>query len=694
MSADQNKERFLKQIFSDAYDFAHQENQGEQRLPAIAKTIFDMLEEAGFFSEAQFAYHIDEGSNYAAEVHGYMCDFEDDVLSIFFFIDATKNVPLGDLASITAVGKDEVEKAFKRLETFVKRVIEKKIVGIEESQPAAELVELLQECAKTKQKIQLHVVTTGVVTDRTAASQKKTDMDRDLWDLVRLSQVCTGGGNDSIAINFTKDHDGPLPCIVSEKASDGIQVLLTSIPANVLAAIYDKYRSRLLERNVRSFLQFNGKVNKGIRQTLINEPQRFLAYNNGLSATASKVNFKLIDGKIGEIISVEEFQIVNGGQTTASIATCLRKDQVDLSLAVVPMKLSIVPAELIETLVPQISQYANTQNRIQEADFHANNPWHVALQLISRATWTTPMPGSARGSRWFYERSRGQYADEGATTGTAAGKRKFRTENPPSQKFTKTDLAKFMLSWQQEPSIVSKGAQKSFVEFMSRLRKESRPEPKLAEFQQIIGQAILFKTAERLYGELAFVGYRANVVAYAIALLSHRTQRRLPWDEIWKTQAIPDNYCTILKKIIIGVRDIIVNPPAAYTNVGEWCKRPKCWDAVLASTISIDLPGMANGQAVASAAIAEPTEEISPLINAIVAIPSEVWFAVAVWAKETNSLAPWQRSLSFSIGNLNRHPSIRQATQGKILLEKAVGLGFTHASLIEGMLTNLANSAE
>ena len=108
MSADQNKERFLKQIISDAYDFAHQENQGEQRLPAIAKTIFDMLEEAGFFSEAQFAYHIDEGSNYAAEVHGYMCDFEDDVLSIFFFIDATKNVPLGDLASITAVGKDEV----------------------------------------------------------------------------------------------------------------------------------------------------------------------------------------------------------------------------------------------------------------------------------------------------------------------------------------------------------------------------------------------------------------------------------------------------------------------------------------------------------------------------------------------------------------------------------------------------------
>ena len=690
MSADRNQERFLKQIVFDAYDFAHSENEGKQRLPAIAKTIFDMLEEAGFFPEAQFAYHIDEGSNYAAEVHGYMCDFEDDLLSIFFFIDATKDVPLGDLASITAVGKDEVEKAFKRLETFVKRVLEKKIEDTEESQPSANLIELVRDCAKTKKKIQLHVVTTGVVTDRTAVSQKKTEMDRDLWDLVRLSRVCTGGGNDSIAINFSRDHNGPLPCLVSEKASDGIQVLLTSIPATVLAAIYDKYRSRLLERNVRSFLQFSGKVNKGIRDTLINEPERFLAYNNGLSATASKVEFKRGDGKVGEILSVEEFQIVNGGQTTASIAMCLRKDRLDLSLVVVPMKLSIVPAALIEDLVPQISKFANTQNRIQEADFHANNPWHIELELVSRATWTAL--GGTRGSRWFYERSRGQYADGAAASGTPAGKRKFRTENPPSQKFTKTDLAKFMLSWQQEPSIVSKGAQKSFVEFMSRLRKEIRPKPDLAEFRRIIGQAILFKTAEKLYGELGFAGYRANVVTYAIALLSYRSQRQLPWNEIWETQAIPDTYCTTLKKILVGVRDVVITPPSYYSNVGEWCKKLKCWEAVLAATISVDLPRVPNGPAPTTASDLDPALEQNPLIKGVVAIPSEVWLAIATWAKETNSLASWQRSLSFSIGKLTKNPSIKQAIQGQKLLANAVGLGFTHPALDKELLNNLNNA--
>ena len=142
----------------------------------------------------------------------------------------------------------------------------------------------------------------------------------------------------------------------------------------------------------------------------------------------------------------------------------------------------------------------------------------------------------------------------------------------------------------------------------------------------------------------------------------------------------------------MGVRDIIVNPPAPYTNIGEWCKKPKCWDAVLAATISVDLPGMPNGQAIVKIANADPTEEINPLINAVGAIPSEVWFAIAAWAKETNSLAPWQRKISFSIGKLNKNPSIRQAIQGQKLLETAVALGFTHPDLNKEMLNNLKNA--
>jgi hypothetical protein len=94
----------------------------------------------------------------------------------------------------------------------------------------------------------------------------------------------------------------------------------------MLADIYNDYRSALLERNVRSFLQFNGKVNKGIRDTLKTAPHRFLPYNNGLSTTASSVVLTGASNGTAHIRSLADFQIVNGGQTTASIAAASRRD--------------------------------------------------------------------------------------------------------------------------------------------------------------------------------------------------------------------------------------------------------------------------------------------------------------------------------------------------------------------------------
>src|SRR5207249_354780 len=217
-----------------------------------------------------------------------------------------------------------------------------------------------------------------------------------------------------------------LPCLVMPRADDGIQVLLSSMPGKILAEIYKTYRGRLLERNVRSFLQFTGKVNRGIRDTLLNSPGRFLAYNNGISATAASVDLEDVGAGLARIRAVRDFQVVNGGQTTASIASCMRRDGADLSLVDVPMKLTVVPPAALDDLVPLISKYANTQNRIQEADFSANHPWHIALERLSRATWTRPTEIAPRGTRWYYERSRGQYADEVAAQATPAGRRALR----------------------------------------------------------------------------------------------------------------------------------------------------------------------------------------------------------------------------------------------------------------------------
>lgn len=686
-------QRFLDTLLSDTFDQAHDPEHGGLRMSALLATILSYLEDAGVVNDPKPAYLCDEGSNYAAECHGYTCDTEDDVLSLFYCIDATESTPLGDSVEVPAVSKEAVDRGFRRLESTVKRAQDGKLDTIEPSQAASELVSLIKECDEAKRSIELHVVATGTVSDRAAISDGKGSYRREVWDVLRLARTCGNGTDEAVSIDFLEEYGQTLPCLITKKGADGIQVLLTCIHAPVLAGIYNTYRARLLERNVRSFLQFTGKVNKGIRATLLNEPERFLAYNNGLSATAARVDFK--DGRddVARITAVHEFQIVNGGQTTASIASCVRKGEADLSLVFVPMKLSIVPADRVAELVPRISQFANTQNRIQEADFHANHPWHIEFQKLSRATWLAPTAESPRGTRWFYERSRGQYADELAATGSTPGRKKFRAENPPKQKITKTDLAKFLLSWDQEPAVVSRGAQKCFVEFMGRLTREARPAPDLVEFKRIVSLAILFRTAEALYGELEFQGYRAQAVTHAVALLSHRLQRRLPWSDIWELQGLPSDLLNPLKILLVAVREAITHPPAN-RNITEWCKRPECWSHLVNLEVDLTLPA---GLEAAPQRGAVAVESLSPaerlLVDCVSNVAFDVWFAVAKWAKDTDTLLGWQRGLAYSLGTLrsrNKKPSVKQATQGRKLLLEARRLGFGHEQLSTELLGQLA----
>lgn len=681
---------FLDMLLSDAFDRAHDPEHGGLRLSALLATALGYMDEAGVLSDPRCAYFRDEGTNFAAECHGFACDTEDDVLALFFCIDATESTPLGDTVEVPAVAKGAVDRGFRRLESFLKRVLERRYDDLEPSQGASEVVALIRESNEAGRAIELHVVATGTVSDRAAYSDGK-GCRREVWDVLRLHKTCGSASGDTVSIDFVEEYRQSLPCLVTRRGSDGTQVLLTCINAPVLAGIYNTYRARLLERNVRSFLQFTGKVNKGIRATLLNEPGRFLAYNNGLSATAARVVLEGDGSDVARIAAVHEFQIVNGGQTTASIASCMRKGEADLADVFVPMKLTVVPAERVAELVPRISQFANTQNRIQEADFHANSPWHVEFQKLSRATWLEPTAASPRGTRWFYERSRGQYADELAATGTTPGRKKFRAENPPRQKITKTDIAKYVLSWDQEPAVVSRGAQKCFVEFMRKLSREARPVPDLAEFKRVVSLGILFKTAEGLFGELDYREFRAQTVTYAIAMLSQRLQRRLPWTDIWELQGVPADVVSPLKTLMIAVREAMLRERG---NVGEWCKRPECWSQLLALQVELRLPtGLVAGSPTDAAVADTLSVTERSLIEAVSAVPSDVWFAVAKWAKETNTLLGWQRSLAFSLGTLptrSRKPSIKQATQGRKLLMEARRLGFGHESLTAEFLQRLA----
>jgi hypothetical protein len=680
-------QKFLNQVLDDTFDRAHNPDSGSLRLPALTEVLLERLEDAGVLTTPQSAYYRLERGSIAAEVHGYACDTEDDVIQLFYFIDATAETALGQPVEVCNTGKDLLDRAFRRLEAFVRRAQSDRMEEIEDSQPARELAGLVKEAGNGNRKtIELHAVTTGVVSDRAASAGQKGDLRREIWDLVRLERACGGARDGSITIDFPTEFGTTLPCLVTPEAVDGLQVLLTCIPGRLLAEIYNTHRASLLERNVRSFLQFTGKVNKGIRSTVLDRPHRFLPYNNGLSATAGEVEVDLLPDGLGRIRVLRDFQIVNGGQTTATLASCLRRDQHDLAAVSVAMKLTVVPRGMLDGLVPEISRCANTQNRIQDSDFSANDPWHIEIERLSRTMWTRATPDTPRGTRWFYERSRGQYADALASAQTPAGRRQFKTENPSARKFTKTDLAKFMLSWDQYPAVVSRGAQKCFMFFASQLQSSQRRTPEEADFKRVAALAMLFHHAEQLYNQMDFQGFRANVVTYSIARLSHECRRHIDVDAIWKDQAVPAAFTSALKVIIPGVREVIVNPPGSQKNVTEWCKKDDCWSAVLERPIRVKVGPKPEEEAdsfVTPAATALSTEQ-QQLIDAIRKVPAEAWFAVSAWAKSTSSLQPWQRGLAYSLGRLlasAKEPSIKQAVQGRNLLLESVRLGFIDDAL-------------
>jgi hypothetical protein len=488
----------------------------------------------------------------------------------------------------------------------------------------------------------------------------------------------SGTLSEPIVVEF----DDPLPCLATPETDEDFSVFLTILPGTALAGLYGQYGTRLLELNVRSFLQAKGAVNRGIRDTLLTGPERFLAYNNGITATASTVDFCPLAGGGQAIRRIHDLQIVNGGQTTASIHYAHVRDKADISGVFVQMKLTVVTPEWLQEIVPEISKYSNTQNKVTLVDFSSNHPFHVELEKITRSLWAPAADGSGQETRWFYERARGQYADALARERTPARQRTFKTLHPLRQKFTKADAAKFEHSWDQLPHIVSRGAEKNFREFMIRLGE--RPPPVDAAYcQRLIAKAILFRTTEKIVSAHQFGGYRANIVTYTIARLAHETGQRIDLDRIWREQRLSPALAAAIDDLCVPVHGVITRP-VRVANVTEWAKRPECWSRVL--DIEWRLPDQLRDELIDLSAAAsrgrhaaQPSETDLSHIAAVTSIPAADWFAVARWAKETHNLQPWQRQIAFSIGEYvskGWNISPKQAAQAQRLMDEAERLGF------------------
>ncbi len=586
---------------------------------------------------------------------------------------------------VESTPRGEIVEHFEWLRGFLQRAAAGFHREIEESHEAFDLARRIHEQRDALSSVRLFLLTDGVAKmDRVPLPDTPVaglDVRYSVWDLEKLWQFHTSGrARETVTLDFAGDYGAALPCLGYADATGEYRTFLAYVPGPVLARIYGDHGPRLLERNVRSFLQVRGKINKGIQETIATEPHRFLAYNNGLSATARTLDIEDAGSGHFRLRRATDFQIVNGGQTSASIYHAWKKDKRDISHLVVQVKLTVATdPELLTDFVPLISLYANSQNKVNTADFSANGPFHRKLEELSRTIWAPAGGGLERGTRWYYERARGSYLDDKARAGTDAQIRDWEHAHPLAQKFTKTDLAKFENAWDELPHWVCLGAEKNFGRWTDRREEHGWPVVDEGYFQKLVAKALLFRSAERTVSAHNLPGYRAQIVAYALACLVRRSGRRLPLGDIWRVQAVPGKITGAIDSIAHAAREYLTHPPGG-KNITEWCKKPDCWEKFV--EFPVVLPKGWDD------VLGEPEElrveeSTNPARQATIAqvrgLSAEYWFGLSKWAKERSHFQPWQRSLAFSLGRLasgGRAPSPKQAAQAIKIMETARELGY------------------
>lgn len=557
---------------------------GQITAEAFLEKAGDILDEAGEATSLSLCYYSGKHGQRPIQIDAYAWDPADEarILSLIIcdFISSPEPSPLH---------KSDADRLVSRLVNFINAALLPEFrEKLEETSNAFALCDLIARVWKHIGKIKLIVVTNRINKSQTDAQPiepiRQIPVTTNVWDLSRLHKfIASGQTREELIIDFAGDFGEPVPVLKASDDGAPLDSYIAVIPGAQLAAIYDKWGARLLEANVRSFLQARGKVNSGIRKTILDEPSMFFSYNNGLTATAETVEM----ADMGEgllLMSARNFQIVNGGQTTASLHAVRKAASEQLKDVFVQMKLTVVPPDRAEDIVPRVSEYANSQNKVNAADFFANHPFHIRMQEFSRRVLAPAGDAYYRETRWFYERARGQYADERSRRSIADRKR-FDAEFPRSQLFTKTDLAKFENSWRCLPHIVSLGSQKNFGDLARAIGREWKQDNEAFDevwYRRLIAKAIVFRNLERIVPSQPWYegGYRANIVTYAIAKIVHDAAERgriIDLDKVWSMQRVPvalERACLVAAE---AANRVITTPPPGIRNMSEWAKKQACW---------------------------------------------------------------------------------------------------------------------
>ncbi len=655
MDAQEFRKDFLEDIKADAAVT------GEGSCASFVTAFAHYLQEADYLLDFTSSYFEGVGKqNRKLRVDGYVYDEFDKTMSL---IIADYDV-FDDERVLT---KTQARQLQNKLIYFVENSLNAQLhKNVEMSRTCSDLVDLIRERKNIIRKYQLLIFTTANISTSIKILESPEicgiPSECQIWDIERLFQLCgSDAGRQVIEIDF-KDHtENGIPCLEASGAvTEDFKSYLCIISGKVLADLYDKYGSSLLEGNVRSFLSTKVAVNKKIRTTILQQPERFFAYNNGISATTMGVKFESTPQGLF-LTSARDFQIINGGQTTASLSNARYRDKVDLSSIFVQMKLTVIEGTLEDedatTLVQNISRSSNSQNKVSDADFFSTHPFHIQMERCSQRLGARGTGGLQFETKWFYERARGQFLQKQMRM-TPSQKKKFLLQNPKNQLITKTDLAKVRNTWDGFPHIVSKGAQTNFNDFAKKINDAWEKDEGLLfgdkYFQESVAMCLIFRYTESMIPHQAWYqqGYRANIVTYTIALMNKLIKIKFPKREldllgIWTRQMVPETVQNVLKELSELVYNKLTDPMREIENVTQWCKREGCWNSVqnIDYTLSDEIEDCLVGKHEMRTAIREARadrriEKDTDAMTKVVEIPSEQWQRVMSFATNKRMVSP------------------------------------------------------
>ena len=496
----------------------------------------------------------------------------------------------GEIKNIT---NTIIESKSKLLLSFLENSLKGFFKGAEQSDPAVQLALEIRRNIDAIHTVHLFIVST----DKLSKAVKTLELDDfsfgaytfkvalDVLDVEKIFRSKMAGfEKEDLVITCSDFGVEGIPCIKADIETDQYDSYLAIVPGTFLAEIYKKHGPTLLESNVRSFLKFNGGVNKGIRGTILNEKSRFFTYNNGISTTAKSVETAICEQGL-LITAFTDLQIINGGQTTATLAATNIKNNADLSGIFVQMKLTVLKEDNPE-LIRNIATYANSQNKVKTADLNSSHPFYVRIEDFSRKVYAPLASGQLVQQLWFFERARGQY-EQPLMQMTKKQRDDYKLVRPKDKKFTLTDLSKYMNAADMLPHYVSWGGEVNAAHFHNNMLKQWNKDNSVFNelfYKELIGKKIFFAYIENTISAQAWYqekrAYRPQLVAYTFAKLSYearKVKKHINFRGIWDLQSVSDAYYADVAAIAKMVFDTIYDEGRSTANIETYCKKEECW---------------------------------------------------------------------------------------------------------------------